>query len=135
MISIIGAFVGVWAILFAAWSQISDIVPPGVMTQEEYAIQYMIVGAVVCLVGAVAANMWFSAARTYSGRGSLGPKYRGLMLMPLLTGCLGTGYLLFLGAEDAAVNYIFCLLGGLLVYIIAACIGTPAAGKKYPPFG
>ena len=42
---------------------------------------------------------------------------------------------MFLGAGDAGINYVLTLLAGLLVYIIAACLGTPAAGRKYPPFG
>lgn len=135
MISILGSFVGVWVLLFAAWGNLHDIVPPGRMTVDSYVLQYMVVGAIVCLAGAIAAGMWFDAARKYNGRGSLGPKYRGLMALPLLVGCAGAGYLMFLGAGDAVVNYVLAVLGGLLVYIIAACLGTPAAGKKYPPFG
>lgn len=135
MVAIIGSFVGVWALLFAAWSQIHDIVPPGRMTQDDYALQYMVIGAIVCLVGAVAAGMWFSAAKSFNGRGTLSGKYRSMMLLPLVAGCLGMGYLLFLGAGDAAINYVFTVIGGFLVYVIAACTATPAAGRKYPPFG
>ncbi len=135
MTAVVGAFVGVWLVLFGAWGNLHDIIPPGRMTQDSYGLQYMIVGVIVCLVGAIAASMWFSAARTYSGRGSLKTKYRSLMVVPLIVGILGMGYLMFLGAGDAGVNYVLTLLAGLLVYIIAACLGTPAAGRRYPPFG
>lgn len=135
MAAILGSFVGVWLLLFAAWGNMHDVIPPGRMTQDAYAMQYMIVGAIVCLIGAIAANMWFSAARTYNGRGSLSTKYRSGMGMSIIGGGAGMGYLMFLGAGEAGMNYVFTLLGGLLVYIIAACIATPAAGRKYPPFG
>ena len=135
MAAIIGSFVGVWLLLFAAWGNLHEIIPPGRMTQESYALQYMVIGAIVCLAGAIAVGMWFSAARNYNGRGSLKPKYRGHMVMPVVIGAAGMGYLMYLGAGDAGINYVFALLGGLLVYIIAACLGTPPAGKKYPPFG
>ncbi|MDY2636595.1 MAG: hypothetical protein SOV56_01485 [Phascolarctobacterium sp.] len=135
MAAIMGALVGVWLLFFAAWGNLHDIVPPGRMTQDSYALQYMIIGAIVCVAGAVAASMWFSSARNYGGRGSLGTKYRSLMALPLVVGGAGMGYLMFLGAGDAGVNYVLTLLAGLLVYIIAACLGTPAAGRKYPPFG
>lgn len=135
MVATIGAFVVVWLLFFAGWGYIHEIIPLGTMTQDEYLLQYMVVGAIVCLIGAVAVNMWFSAARNYNGRGSLAPKYRGLMVIPLIAGAAGVGYLMYLRAGDAAVNYVLTLLAGLLVYIIAACMGTPAAGRKYPPFG
>jgi hypothetical protein len=135
MVAIIGTLVVVWLILFAGWGNLHEIVPPGAMTQDEYMLQYMVVGAIVCVSGAVAASMWFSAARNYNGRGSLKPKYRGLMVLPLIVGAAGVGYLMFLRAGDATVNYVLTLLAGLLVYIIAACLATPAAGRKYPPFG
>ena len=135
MVAILGALLVVWAILFAGWGNLHEIVPLGEMTQDEYVLQYMVVGAFVCVAGAVAAAMWFSACRNYAGRGSLKPKYRGLMVIPLIVGAAGVGYLMFLRAGDAAVNYVFTLFAGLLVYIIAACLGTPAAGRRYPPFG
>ena len=135
MVAIIGTLIVVWLILFAGWGNLHEIVPLGEMTQDEYMLQYMVVGALVCVAGAVADAMWFNAARNYNGRGSLKPKYRGLMVIPLIVGAAGVGYLMFLRAGDAAVNYVLTLLAGLLVYIIAACLGTPAAGRKYPPFG
>lgn len=135
MVAIIGTLVVVWLILFAGWGNLHEIVPPGAMTQDEFILQYMVVGAIVCLAGAVADGLWFHAAEIYDGRGNLGPKYRFFMLIPLVVGVAGLGYLMYLAAGDVAVNYVFTLLAGLVVYIIAACLGTPAAGKKYPPFG
>lgn len=135
MVAIIVSLAVVWVILFAGWGNMHEIVPPGAMTQDEFILQYMVVGAIVCLAGAVADAMWFSAARNYNGRGSLSTKYRSLMVIPLVVGAAGAGYLLYLGAGDAGLNYILTLLGGLLVYIIAAVFGTPDAGKKVPPLG
>lgn len=135
MVAIIGALVVVWAILFAGWGNLHEIVPLGEMTQDEYMLQYMVVGVIVCLAGAVADVMWFSAAGNYNGRGNLSTKYRSLMVIPLLVGAAGAGYLLYLGAGDAGLNYVLTLLGGLLVYIVAAVFGTPDAGKKIPPLG
>ena len=102
------------------------------MTQDEYVLQYMVVGAIVCLAGAVAVSLWFSAVRNYDGRGSLKSKYRGLIMIPLISGVAIMGYLMYLGAGDAGVNSVLTLVAGWLVYINSAKLLTP---RRMPPFG
>ncbi len=132
MVAIIASAVGVWLFLFAGWGNFHKVVPPGSMMQDEYVLQYMVVGAIVCLAGAVAASLWFSAACNYDGRGSLKSKYRGLMMIPLIAGVAGMGYLMYLGAGDAGVNSVLTLVAGWLVYINSAKLLTP---RRMPPFG
>ena len=135
MVAIIGSLVVVWLLLFVGWGNLHEVVPPGTMTQDEYVMQYMIVGAVVCLTGAAAVYKWFNIVSNYDGYGDLRPAYRKWMVAPIVVGALGLGYMMYLGAGDAGLNYVLTLLAGLIVYIIAACFGTPAAGRKIPPFG
>ena len=135
MVAIIISLAVVWVILFAGWGNLHEIVPPGAMTQDEYTIQYMVVGLVVCLLGAICVKMWFSIADQADGTSILTGKYRGLMASSLVAGIAGAGYLMFLGAGDAGSNYCFTVLAGWLVYLIAALIGTPGPGRKYLPFG
>ena len=73
MAAIIGSLIGVWLLLFAAWGNLHEIIPPGRMTSDGYALQYMVVGAIVCLAGAIAAGIWFSAARNLPEYGSARP--------------------------------------------------------------
>lgn len=135
MVASIGTMVAVWLVCFVGIGNFCDVIPPGRMTPDEYAMRYMMVGAVVCLVGTIAVNMWFSTARSFNGRGKLGTEYRTYMCVPAVAGAIGLGYMMFLGASEATLHYVFTILSGVLVYIIAACIATPAAGRKYPPFG
>ena len=105
------------------------------MTQDEYVLQYIIVGAIVCLAGAVAASMWFSAVRNYNGRGNLSRKYRSLKVLPLIAGFAGMGYLMYLGAGAAGVNSVLTLVAGWLVYKISVKFLAPTPTRPMPPFG
>ena len=135
MVAIIASAVVVWLVLFAGWGNFHEIIPPDAMTQDEYVLQYMVVGAIVCLAGAVAASLWFTAACNYDGRGSLKSKYRGLMMIPLIAGVAGMGYLMYLGVGDAGVNSVLTLVAGWLVYINSVKPLAPTPTRPMPPFG
>lgn len=54
------------------------------------------------------------------------------MMIPLIAGVAGMGYLMYLGAGDAGVNNVLTLVAGWLVYINSAKLLTP---RRMPPFG
>ena len=123
MVAIIGSFVVVWLVLFAGWGYLHEIIPPGTMTQDEYAIQYMIVGAVICLIGAGFAYHWFERdSNLPSSEKRMKVKRDHMWPLILPVGVAGAGYLFYLGAGDAMINSIFALIGGFLVFVVADLI-------------
>ena len=126
MVAIIGSFVVVWLVLFAGWGYLHEIVPPGTMTQDEYMFQYIVVGFVICALGAVNAYRWFgrdSHLKSTDNRKKIKNSYMWPLIFPV--GVAGAGYLFYLGAGDAVLNYVFALIASLLVFIISDCLGNP----------
>lgn len=147
MVAVLITMVIVWCALFFGIGS-SDSMMGFIRTREFQMAQmdwlrtwYMAIGGIVCIVGALADMMWFSDARSHGGgRTSLASKYRSWMGLSIVAGVVGVAVLFFMknsasGSTMSVLTYICTLLAGLLVFVVGACISTPPAGKKYPPFG